>query len=319
MSVLVTGGAGFIGSHVCKKLLNEGIKVFCIDDFNDYYDPSIKRENIRSLLKNLDFKLFEGDIRNCEFLEYCFENNKIREIIHLAARAGVRPSLQNPLLYSEVNIAGTLNLLELAKKHKIENFVFSSSSSVYGNNKKVPFSENDIIENMISPYAITKKAGENFCFNYHHLYGIPITCLRFFTVYGPSQRPDMAIHKFTKSIYEGREICMFGDGNSERDYTYIDDIVDGVIKAFEKKSAFEIFNLGESKTTKLIDLIHIIAECFGKKARIKQYPKQPGDVDITYADIEKAKKNLGYNPQIKVKDGIPLFVEWFLKNQKSNQ
>jgi len=316
MSILVTGGAGFIGSHLCKKLLKSNQRVFCIDEFNDYYDPKIKRNNIAPFLDNKNFTLLEGDIRNYSFLKKNFKDYCFKEIIHLAARAGVRPSIQDPILYAEVNVRGTINLLELSKECEVENFIFGSSSSVYGNNKKVPFAENDRLDGMISPYAVTKRTGENICFNYNHLYGIPTTCLRFFTVYGPSQRPDMAIHKFTKLIYNDEEIPMFGDGNSERDYTYIDDIIEGILKALKRKSQFEIFNLGESETTKLCELISQIESALGKKAKIKKMPNQPGDVQITYAEISKSKSLLGYNPKTKVQDGIPLFIEWFLNNHR---
>jgi len=316
MSILVTGGAGFIGSHLCERLLLNGKKVYCIDDFNNYYDPEIKRHNINSLLDLDNFNLLEGDIKDNAFLESCFIKHHFEEIIHLAARAGVRPSLQNPLLYAEVNINGTLNLLELARKYKVLNFIFGSSSSVYGNNKKVPFSESDKIHGMISPYAITKQAGENLCFNYNHLYGIPMTCLRFFTVYGPRQRPDMAIYKFTKLIYENKEIPMYGNGSAERDYTFIDDIIDGVVKALGNRYPFEIFNLGESETISLSNMINLIEKSLGKKAKVNSLPMQPGDVNITFADINKAKRMLDYNPKTKIKDGIPIFVDWFLDNHK---
>ena len=310
-TILVTGGAGFIGSHLCEKLIGLNKKVICIDDFNDFYDPQTKEKNISKIINNKNFILYREDIRNYEKLKEIFKKNKIDKIIHLAARAGVRPSLQQPLLYQDVNVRGTLNVLELAKEFKVKNFVFASSSSVYGINKKIPFSEIDNVDNPISPYAATKKACELLCYNYHHLYKIPVTCLRFFTVYGPRGRPDMAVYKFTKLINEGKEVEMYGDGTTKRDYTYIEDILQGVLAAVEKNFDFEIINLGESRTVELKYLIMLIEKNLGKKAKIKIMNMQPGDVPITYADITKAKKLLNYNPKTNIEEGIKKFIEWY--------
>lgn len=311
MYYLITGGAGFIGSHVVDRLLKDGKKVICLDNFDNFYDPAIKRRNISEAIKNPDFKLIEGDIRDLKLLKDIFSSHKISHVFHPAARAGVRPSIADPLFYEDVNIKGTMNMLEMAKGFKVENFVFASSSSVYGENKKVPFSESDNVDKPISPYAATKKACEEICFTYHHLYNISITCLRFFTVYGPRQRPEMAIHKFTRLIDEGKKIPMFGDGSTKRDYTYIDDIIDGVMKGLDKRHGFEIFNLGESETTELRKLISLIEKNLGKKAQIDEQPNQPGDVSITYADIEKAKMMLGYSPCTKIENGVELFIKWY--------
>ncbi len=310
MAVLVTGGAGFIGSHLVEKLI-EAEPVVCVDDFNDFYDPTIKWRNLKGVIGNHNFHLRQGDIRDLPFLDTVFREFTFTEVIHLAARAGVRPSLNDPLLYEDVNGRGTLNLLELCHKYNVNKFIFGGSSSVYGINNKVPFSENDEISKPISPYAATKRANELMCYAYHHLYGIHVTVLRFFTVYGPRQRPEMAIHKFTRQIDEGLEVLLYGDGSSQRDYTYIDDIIHGIMAAREGDFPYEIFNLGESRTTELRRLVAMIEETVGKKARIKKLPDQPGDVPITYADISKSKKMLGYNPRITVEEGIPLFVRWY--------
>lgn len=309
MSILVTGGAGFIGSSLIDKLIKKDEKVICLDNFNDYYSPEIKKENISSYLDKKNFKLVVGDILDKELLKRVFKKEKVKIVVHLAARAGVRPSLLNPHLYEEVNIGGTLNLLELSRD--IENFVFASSSSVYGVNSKIPFSEDDPIEKPVSPYAATKRAAELLCYTYHHLYNIPLVCLRFFTAYGPRQRPDMAIHKFTKLIDKGKEITMFGNGKSQRDYTYISDIIEGVISSLYKKFSFEIINLGNSRTVELRHLISLIEKGLRKKAKVKQLPDQLGDVPITYAKIDKAKKLLGYKPEIKIGEGIERFVFWY--------
>ena len=318
MKILVTGGAGFIGSHVCEALVNRGDNVVCVDDFNDYYEPKVKENNIKELMKNSNFKLYRADIRYFNSLNGIFEKETFDRVVHLAARAGVRPSIKNPLLYEEVNVKGTINLLELSRKYKIKNFVFGSSSSVYGINKKVPFSESDEVNDIISPYAATKRAAELMCNVYHRLYGLKITCLRFFTVYGPRGRPDMAPHKFTKLIDEGKEVQVYGTTASKRDYTYIADIVDGIIVAVDKDLPFEIINLGNSKTVELKHLISVIENLVGKKAKIKQLPEQPGDVPLTYADISKARKLLGYAPKASIENGMGLFVEWY-KNQKAKE
>lgn len=312
MNILVTGGAGFIGSHLVEQLLERGDRVVVIDDFNDYYAPTIKEENISSVINNSLLKLYRGDIRDALFIDKVFDENTIDVVCHLAARAGVRPSIQEPILYEEVNCVGTLNILEASKRVGIKNFVFGASSSVYGSNTKVPFSEEDPVEQPISPYAATKRAGELMCYTYSHLYDIPVTALRFFTVYGERQRPEMAISKFTRLIWEGKEIPVFGNGTSKRDYTYISDILQGLIASIDKVSKYEIINLGESRTVELNYLISIIEENLQKKAIIKKFDDQPGDVPITYADVTKAKKLLGYTPMVPIEEGIERFTKWFL-------
>ena len=317
-SILVTGGAGFIGSHLVDHLLAEGgWQITVVDDFNDFYSPEIKRANITEHLTNPNYKLVEADIRDSTAMAALFADNNFDVIVHLAARAGVRPSLSEPKLYAETNINGTLNLLELAKEHGIKQFVFGSSSSVYGINANLPFAEDDRIHQPISPYASTKAAGELLCHTYSHLYGIRIVCLRFFTVYGARQRPDLAIHKFSKLITEGKPIQVFGDGKSRRDYTYIDDIIQGVRAAIDyDRTMYEIFNLGESQTIELGELISLLERELDTHAIIDRQPMQPGDVPITYADISKSRELLGYNPTTKIADGIPKFVEWFLGSKK---
>ncbi|MEQ1603333.1 MAG: GDP-mannose 4,6-dehydratase [Pyrinomonadaceae bacterium] len=316
-SILVTGGAGFIGSHLVDRLLDEGLwNVTVIDDFNDFYDPEIKRANVAEHLKSEKYRLIEADIRDDAKLAEIFAATKFDVIAHLAARAGVRPSLSEPKLYAETNINGTFNLLELAREHGIKQFVFGSSSSVYGINEKVPFAENDPIFQPISPYAATKAAGELICHTYSHLYDIRTVCLRFFTVYGARQRPDLAIHKFSKLISEGKTIQVFGDGSSRRDYTYIEDIIQGVRSAIDyDKSIHEVFNLGESQTVTLSELIELIERSLDMHAIIDRQPWQPGDVPATYADITKSRELLDYNPTTKIQDGIPKFVEWFMSTQ----
>ncbi|MEP6901520.1 MAG: GDP-mannose 4,6-dehydratase [Actinomycetota bacterium] len=312
--ILVTGGAGFIGSHLVDKLLAENCwQVTVVDNFNEFYAPEIKRGNIAQHSDNPKFSLFEADICCAETLREIFNENAFDAIVHLAAWAGVRPSLMNPKLYTEVNVNGTLNLLELAKDFGVKQFVFGSSSSVYGINSKIPFSEEDKISKPISPYAATKAAGELLCHTFSHLYDIRTVCLRFFTVYGARQRPDLAIHKFSKLIWEEKPIQMFGDGTTRRDYTFVDDIIQGVRAAIDyDQSNYEIFNLGESQTIELKDLIELIEKNIGKKAIIERREMQPGDVPLTFADISKARELLNYNPQTKIEDGIPKFTDWFL-------
>ncbi len=312
-NILVTGGAGFIGSHLVDKLLAEGgWRVTVVDDFNDFYSPEIKRANIAHHLEHPNYRLAAGDIRDAHAMERIFDEENFGVVVHLAARAGVRPSLEEPKLYAETNINGTLNLLELTRQRGIKQFVFGSSSSVYGINSKIPFSEDDRIHQPISPYAATKAAGELICHTYSHLYDIRCVCLRFFTVYGARQRPDLAIHKFSRLISEGKPIPVFGDGTMRRDYTYIDDIIQGVRASIDyDRSIYEIFNLGESETTELSALIKLIEQSLGIEAVIDRRPMQPGDVPATYADISKARRLLGYAPTTKIADGIPKFVEWF--------
>lgn len=314
-NILVTGGAGFIGSHLVEKLLAENFgKVVALDNFNEFYSPEIKRDNIESVLENPNFKLCEADICDAESLRKIFAENNFDVIVHLAAWAGVRPSLMNPKLYTQVNVNGTLNLLEAAKDFNVKQFVFGSSSSVYGINSKIPFSEDDKISQPISPYAATKAAGELLCHTFAHLYDIRTVCLRFFTVYGARQRPDLAIHKFSKLIEEEKPIPVFGDGSTRRDYTFVDDIVQGVRAAINyDKTNYEVFNLGESETIELSKLIELLEKSLNKKAIIERREMQPGDVPITFADISKSRELLNYNPQTKIEDGIPKFVEWFLK------
>ena len=309
MHYLVTGGAGFIGSHLVSALLKDGHQVSIFDDFNDYYDPAIKRQNIASVIN--DIQVIEGDIRDAVLVERTFAKNNFDTIVHLAARAGVRPSISDPKLYFTTNIDGTFNLLDACRYHGVNHFVFASSSSVYGVNKKVPFAETDLIERTISPYAATKLSCEQICSNYSNLFDIRTACLRFFTVYGPRQRPDLAIAKFTKMIKEGHPIDKYGDGSTARDYTYVDDIISGVQAAIQyDQKDFDIFNLGGSATTTLAELIEMIENAIGKKAIINPMPDQPGDVPRTYADITKAKEILGYNPLTPIKDGIRKYVDW---------
>ena len=308
--ILVTGGAGFIGSHCAEALLNLGVEVVVFDDFNDFYKPSIKENNLSAILHRIT--LIRGDIRNTELVEKTFADHRFDAVIHLAARAGVRPSISDPKLYFTTNIDGTFNLLDACRHHGVHRFIFASSSSVYGINEKVPFSENDRIERTISPYAATKIAGEQICSNYAHLFGINCACLRFFTVYGPRQRPDLAIAKFTRAIRDGEPIDRYGDGSTARDYTYIEDIVQGILAAaaYTEKSSFEIFNLGGSATTTLAELIHLIEDAIGHKATIRQLPDQPGDVPKTYADVEKAHRLLDYQPHTPIRDGVRKYAAW---------
>jgi UDP-glucuronate 4-epimerase len=308
---LITGGAGFIGSHLVDRLLSRGEHVVCLDEFNDFYDPAIKRQNIQRHLSSERYELIEGDIRNTAVLDAIFEKHRITKVVHLAARAGVRPSLAQPLLYEDVNVRGTINLLEIARKRAVQQFIFASSSSVYGGNVKLPFHEEDRIWRTVSPYAATKYAGELMCYTYHHLYGIPTTCLRFFTVYGPRQRPEMAIHKFTRLIHDGKPIPFFGEGDSQRDYTYIDDIIQGLVASIDRPYPFEVFNLGESFTVSLTDLVRCLERVSGKQAILQKMPFQPGDVERTYADISKARQMLDYRPVTKIEEGIERFVAWY--------
>jgi UDP-glucuronate 4-epimerase len=312
-NILVTGGAGFIGSHLVDRLLAEdNWRVTVVDDFNDFYEPEIKRENVRAHEQRDTYRLVECDIRERGALEEAFGETKFDVIVHLAARAGVRPSLEEPELYAETNINGTLNLLELARRHGVRQFVFGSSSSVYGINAKVPFSEEDPIRQPISPYAATKAAGELLCHTYAHLYGVRCVCLRFFTVYGARQRPDLAIHKFARLIDKGQPIPVFGDGTTRRDYTFIDDIIAGVRAAVDYRSSpYEVINLGESRTVELRELIALLEKELDHRALIDRQPMQPGDVPQTFADITKARRLLGYQPQTEIEDGIRRFVEWF--------
>jgi len=314
MKVLVTGGAGFIGSHLVERLLADGHDLVIVDDFNDYYDPKIKRANIAAFAKNA--AVHEIDLRASEQVANLFRNEKFGAIVHLAARAGVRPSIQQPQLYYDTNVAGTLHLLEGARSSGVERFVFASSSSVYGAARRVPFSEEEQLTQTLSPYAATKIGGEFLCSTYSHLYKMRIVALRYFTVYGARQRPDLAIHQFTRKIHDGEPIDQFGDGTTRRDYTYIDDIIQGTMGALKYEgSMFDVFNLGESDTIELKDLIAAIEKTLGKQAKINRLPEQPGDMPLTCADISKARKLLGYAPKTKFEDGLPKFVDWFLKSR----
>ena len=317
-NILVTGGAGFIGSHLVDRLLAEGDwRVTTIDDFNNFYSPGIKRQNISGHLGHPGYRLIEGDITDVDLVREMFEDGGFDCVVHLAARAGVRPSLAQPKLYNETNINGTLCLLDAAREFGVGQFVFGSSSSVYGINEKVPFAEDDRIHQPISPYAATKAAGELFCHTYSHLYGIRTVCLRFFTVYGARQRPDLAIHKFSKLIWNEQPIQVFGDGRTRRDYTYIEDIIQGVRAAIDYNgSIHSVFNLGESDTVELSRLIELLEENLGKKAIIDRQPMQPGDVPITFADISKARRALGYDPQTKIEEGLEKFTDWFKNCQR---
>lgn len=316
---LITGGAGFIGSSLSERLIKEGNRVVAIDNFCDFYNHTIKENNVKELIKNSNFKLYRNDIRDRESVKKIFEENNIDIVMHLAAMAGVRPSIENPVLYQEVNCMGTQNILEEMKAHNVKNLVMASSSSVYGNCKEVPFKENMIVDFAISPYAATKKANEVMTHVYHKLFDMNVIMLRFFTVYGPKQRPDLAINKFTRLMLEDKEIPMFGDGTTSRDYTYIDDIVDGIIRSFNyvenNNDVYEILNLGNSSPVSLKEMINTIGQAIGVEPKIKQLPMQPGDVDRTFADISKAKKLIGYNPKTSFKEGIENFVEWYKINK----
>ena len=316
MRILVTGGAGFIGSHLVEKLLAVGHEVVVLDDFNDFYDPRIKHANMAGFAK--DVSVCHVDLRESDSVRAMFHREKVDAVAHLAARAGVRPSIQQPRLYYDTNVVGTLHLLEAARVTEVQRFIFASSSSVYGASKAVPFSEDQHLIQTLSPYGATKMAGEFLCSTYSHLYQMRVVALRYFTVYGPRQRPDLAIHQFTRRIYAGQPIDQFGDGNTRRDYTYIDDIIQGTMAALNYSGPlYDIFNLGESQTIKLKDLISAIENALGKQAKINQLPEQAGDMPLTYADISKARKLLGYNPSTKLNEGLPKFVDWFLQSQRT--
>lgn len=316
----ITGGAGFIGSSLSERLIKEGNKVVTIDNFCDFYNPKIKENNIKELSKSSNFKIYREDIRDRQAIKEIFDENNIDIVMHLAAMSGVRTSIENPVLYQEVNCMGTQNILEEMKAHNIKNLVMASSSSVYGNCKEVPFREDMVVDFAISPYAATKKANEVMTHVYHKLFDINVMMLRFFTVYGPKQRPDLAINKFTRFMLEGQEIPMFGDGTTSRDYTYIDDIVGGIIKScnycMENKNVYEILNIGNSSPVSLKEMILTIGQALGIEPKIKQLPMQPGDVDRTYADISKAKRLIGYEPETSFDDGINKFVNWYKENQE---
>jgi UDP-glucuronate 4-epimerase len=314
MKVLVTGGAGFIGSHLVERLLRDGHDAAILDDFNDFYDPKIKRANIAAVAKEI--RLHDVDLRDAEKVKNVFQNEKFDAVFHLAARAGVRPSIQQPQLYYDANVSGTLHLLEAARSAGADRFIFASSSSVYGAAKKVPFSEDENLTQTLSPYAASKIAGEFLCSTYSHLYEMRVVALRYFTVYGARQRPDLAIHQFTRKIHSGEPIDQFGDGTTRRDYTYIDDIIQGTVAALNYDGPrFDVFNLGENDTIQLKDLIAAIENALGKKAKINRLSEQPGDMPLTCADISKARKLLGYNPKTKFGDGLPRFVDWFLESR----
>ncbi len=311
MTTLVTGGAGFVGSHLCERLLAENHEVISLDCYDDFYDPATKRDNLAQCREHARFQEVDGDIRDGSILAALPD---VEMVVHLAARAGVRPSIQNPVLYNDVNVGGALSLLEFARERGLRRFIFTSSSSVYGNNKVVPFSENHSVDHPISPYAASKKAGELLCHTYHHLYGIGMLCLRLFTVYGPRQRPDLAIHKFARLMQSGEPIPMFGDGSTERDYTFVDDTLQGLLGAIrfldQNPDAFEIVNLGESRTVSLTQMIDTLARTLGVTPQIERLPMQAGDVVRTYADITKARHLFGYDPHTEFEKGVKRFLEW---------
>jgi UDP-glucuronate 4-epimerase len=315
MKVLVTGGAGFIGSNLANKLLERGDQVVIIDNFNDYYDPKVKRDRIKTILKGKKFKLYKGDIRDVKLLERIFKAEKLDKVVHLAAMAGVRYAIENPLIYADVNVLGTTNLLQLAAKYKLKNFVYASSSSVYGNNKKLPFSETDSVDTPISPYAATKKATELMAHVFSHVHGLPTTGLRFFTVYGPWGRPDMALFKFTKNILAGLPIDVYNHGKMSRNFTYVDDIVSGTITVLDANLPCGVMNIGGDKEETLIRYIEVLEKCLGKKAQMNMMPMQPGDVPSTVADIGKLRK-LGWKPTTRIEKGIANFVEWYMRYYK---
>jgi len=310
-SILVTGGAGFIGSHLVEALLRDGREVVVLDSFDTFYDPATKRRNVEQFAGRPGFTLVEGDIRDAKRLETLFTSHPISVVAHLAARAGVRPSIEQPVLYSDVNLNGTVTLLEACRRHNVGKFVFGSSSSVYGDSTKAPYREQEAADRPISPYGATKRAGELLCASYHALFRLNVFCLRFFTVYGPRQRPEMAIHRFTRLIDRGLPLPRFGDGSTSRDYTYVDDIIQGVLRAIERVQGFEIINLGGSRTTRLQELIGLLEDRLGKKAIVEAQPDQPGDVVATWADVAKAHRLLGYEPKVPIEEGLTRFVAWY--------
>lgn len=315
----ITGVAGFIGSSLSESLLKEGNKVIGIDNFSDFYNPDIKENNIKELIKNENFKIYKTDIRDRQAIKGIFDESQIDIVMHLAAMAGVRPSIENPVLYQEVNCMGTQNILEEMKEHNIKNLVMASSSSVYGNCKEVPFREDMVVDYAISPYAATKKANEVMTHVYYKLFNFNVIMLRFFTVYGPKQRPDLAINKFTRLMLNEEEIPMYGDGTTSRDYTYIDDIVDGIKKScnyvMKNKNVYEILNLGNSSPVSLKEMIKTIGQALSVEPKIKQLPMQLGDVERTYADVSKAKQLIGYDPKTTFEEGIKKFVKWYKENK----
>jgi UDP-glucuronate 4-epimerase len=317
-TILITGGAGFIGSHLAERLLRDGLRVVVLDNFDPFYDPAIKRRNVAKALRHEAYRLVEGDIRDAETLDRLFGSESVAAVVHLAARAGVRPSIADPVLYSSVNLDGTTQLLEACRRHRVARFIFGSSSSVYGNNPKVPFAETDPVDHAISPYAATKKAGEVLCHVYHHLHGMSVACLRFFTVYGPRQRPEMAIHKFAKLLAAGDEVEQYGNGSSARDYTYVSDIVEGIVRASRRATEYHIWNLGGSRTITLAELVRKIADGLGVPARVRELACQPGDVDRTWADVSRAGRDLDWAPGIDIDRGLALFLAWFARRREGS-
>ncbi|MBI4612253.1 MAG: GDP-mannose 4,6-dehydratase [Planctomycetes bacterium] len=315
MATLVTGGAGFIGSWLVEALLDRGEEVHALDDFDDFYDPAAKRANLGKALASPRFRLHEADIRDLVACRRLFEAVRFSKVVHLAARAGVRPSVEDPVLYEQVNVLGTLQLLELSRLAGVERFVFASSSSVYGNNEKVPFSEDDPVDRPISPYAATKVAGELLCHTYHHLHGLSVVCLRFFNAHGPRQRPEMAIHSFVRQIEAGEEVTIFGDGSFARDLTYVSDVVEGVLAALDAPAGFEIVNLGSTRPILVREILAVVERKLGKKARVRHLSARPGDVERTWADISKAQRLLGYSPKVSLEEGIERFIRWFRENR----
>lgn len=313
MRILVTGAAGFIGSHLTEKLLDNNHHVVGLDNFDNYYDRAMKESNLKQALAHSNFSLVRGDILDTNTFDGSLAGDTFDVVVHLAAKAGVRPSIKNPLSYFKTNVEGTLNLLEFCRNTSVSRLIFASSSSVYGNNEKVPFAETDSVDNPISPYAASKKAGELLCYNYHHLYGLQIHALRFFTAYGPRQRPDMAIHKFTKLIAEGKPIQLYGDGDLRRDFTYIDDIIQGIVNSIRCVRGFEVINLGESRTVRVAELVALIEKHLGKKAIVESVPIPPGDVKETFADISKARRLIQYTPSVEIEQGIQRFLQWYLE------
>lgn len=312
MKILITGGAGFIAFHLARRLREEGHEIALLDNLNDFYNPELKRQNVRDIQREGPASIYQVDILDTANLRRSFEDFRPHAVVHLAAWAGVRPSIEKPSLYAQVNVTGTVHVLDLARQYAVESFMFGSSSSVYGANTKLPFSEEDPIHQPVSPYAATKRAGELLCYTYSHIYSMNITCLRFFTVYGPRQRPEMAVHKFAKLIWEEKEVPIFGNGQTRRDYTYVDDIVSGILAALDLNPRYEIFNLGESRTVSLLELISLLEKALGKKSRLTFLPPQPGDMSVTQADISRSQRVLGYQPKTSIEDGIRKFVAWFL-------